>query len=316
MGVHGLSDCAGARHRALIYEDPGCFVDAIARFVLDGLRDDDRVLVAVTPEKFGWLRDALGDDAAAVGFTDSGALYERHGPMFATVVNYLSRHGSPGRGRVRIVAEQALAWRTPVDVRAYMRYEAAANVMYRRFAASVLCPYDASRLPELVVLDALRTHPEVLDGERPRRNEAFVDPRVFVRGQINVVAAPRGSPAIVLERLENVASARRRVAEFAEAAGLPGPKIEELTVAVSEVATNALIHGRAPRCLWIYRRDGALVCHVADGGRGLPDPLVGYLVPDLDADGGRGLWLAHQLCDVVETAGDETGTHVYLQMTF
>ena len=37
--------------------------------------------------------------------------------------------------------------------------------------------------------------------------------------------------------------------------------------------------GRAPASLWSYVRDDAFVIHVHDRGRGLADPLVGYVVP-------------------------------------
>jgi anti-sigma regulatory factor (Ser/Thr protein kinase) len=304
-------DLGRARHRALVYEHADRFVEAVTAFVLAGVRDGDRTLVAATVEKLDWLREALGDDAPAVQFAEADALYARLGPMFATVVDFMARHGTGGR--VRIVAEQALANRTPADARAYMGYEAAANVAYRPYAASVLCPYDADRLPEHVIRDALRTHPELLDGEHERRNPAFIDPRQFLRERMRVEPAPADARAFRLERLEDVAPVRRQVAALAQAAGVATARIDEVRVAVGEIATNALLHGRAPAHLWSYVRDDAFVCHVHDGGRGLADPLVGYLVPSHEARGGRGVWLAHQLCDSVEAAADGTGTHLYLR---
>jgi anti-sigma regulatory factor (Ser/Thr protein kinase) len=235
--------------------------------------------------------------------------------MLTAVIGFMARHGGGGRVRVRvrIVAEQALANRTPADARAYLGYEAAANVAYRPFAASVLCPYDAGSLPEHIVRDVLRTHPEILDGEQVRPNAAFVDPRQFLREHMRVEPAPPGARALRLERLEDIAPARRRVAALALAAGVANARIDDVKVAVGEVATNALIHGRAPAGLWTYVRDDAFVSHVHDRGRGLADPLVGYLVPALEARRGRGVWLAHQLCDSVEAAADDTGTHIYLR---
>jgi anti-sigma regulatory factor (Ser/Thr protein kinase) len=311
MGSGAGDDLGRARHRALVYEHADRFVEVVTAFVVAGVRAGDRTLVAATGEKLDWLRETLGDAAPAVQFADAGALYARHGPMFATVVDFMARHGTGGS--VRIVAEQALANRTPADARAYMGYEAAANVAYRPFAASVLCPYDAGRLPEHVIRDALRTHPEILDGERERRNAAFVDPRQFLRERMRVEPRAADARAFRLERLADVAPARRQVAALARAAGVAGARMDDLKVAVGEIATNALLHGQAPAHLWSYVRDDAFVCHIHDGGRGLADPLVGYLVPALEARGGRGVWLAHQLCDSVEAAADDTGTHIYLR---
>jgi anti-sigma regulatory factor (Ser/Thr protein kinase) len=215
---------------------------------------------------------------------------------------------------VRVVAEQPPWARSAAGTRAYMRYEAASNVAYRRYAASVLCPYDALRLPASTIEDALRTHPEVLEAGGPRPSGAFVDPREFIRERRRLEAAPPGAPVHELGQPGDVAIARRRAGEYAQAAGLPRMRIEDLTLAVSEVATNALIHGHAPRRMWIYIREDALVCHFYDSGPGPPDPLIGYLPPDA-AHEGRGLWLAHRFCDIVEVAADASGTHVYLRMS-
>jgi anti-sigma regulatory factor (Ser/Thr protein kinase) len=196
--------------------------------------------------------------------------------------------------------------------RAYMRFEAAANVAYRRFAASVLCPYDAGGLPDAVLEDALRTHPQILTRDGPRATEAFVDPRAFIRLRSRIQAPPQGAPAFAINDADDLAPARNWVSARAAAAGLAAERIEDLEVAVSEAATNALVHGTPPRCVWVYERERLLICHVHDGGPGLADPLAGYLPPELDREGGRGLWLIRQICDVVEAAHDETGSHTYL----
>ena len=172
-------------------------------------------------------------------------------------------------------------------------------------------PTTLGRLPEQIVRDALRTHPEILVGEQVRPNAAFVDPRQFLREHMRVEPAPPGACALTLERLEDVAPARGQVAALALASGVASARIDDVKVSVGEITINALLHGCAPAGLWSYVRDDAFVIHVHDRGRGLADPLVGYVVPALEARGGRGVWLAHQLCDSVEAAADDTGTHIY-----
>ncbi len=311
---HDVTEQSQATHRALVYQDQGRFVDAVCGFVREGLEREDRVLAALSAEKRDWLREHLGADAATVDFVDERTLYERYGPMLAAVVGYLERHDEPGGGQVRVVAEQALARRDPADVRAYMRYEAASNVAYARFDATVLCPYDAASLPDAIVEDALRTHPEVLDDGTPRPSERYVDPRSFVRERAVVEPVPAEVAPVALAVPDDVAGARALARAHAEAAGAPREAVEDLELAVSEVATNALVHGRAPRLAWCYVDDGDLVCQVHDAGPGPPDPLLGYLPPDIRRLRGRGLWLAHQLCDIVEVAGDRAGTDVQLRL--
>src|SRR3954451_3196145 len=99
--------------------------------------------------------------------------------MLGKLVEYLEHGGAGRRGGVRIVAEDALGLRCATDVRAYLRYEAASNVVYARYGASVLCPYDAERVPEEVLLDALRPPPEVLETGAARRSDLYMDPRAF-----------------------------------------------------------------------------------------------------------------------------------------
>ena len=301
-------------HRALIYHDPAQFAAGAGAFAREGLGAGDHVLAVLTPERQDWLREEIGTQAAAaVEFADAGGVYERHGPMFQTMIDHLQRHAAPGSRRVRIVAEQALALRHPVDVRAYLRYEAASNVAYERFDAAVLCPYDAGRLPAEILDAALQTHPEVLEDGRARRSERFADPRSFVRYGVRAEPLPAGTASLTLESPDDLVVARAFTRAQACAAGLPEETVDDLTVAVGEITVNALIHGEPPQTLWTYVEDGHLVCRVRDAGSGLPDPLAGYLPPDRRRFSGRGLWLAHQLCDSVEIVSDGTRTDIYLR---
>ena len=51
-----------------------------------------------------------------------------------------------------------------------------------------------------------------------------------------------------------------------------------------------------------------------DGGPGVDDPLRGWEEPPRDGSRGRGLWLARQLCDVVELGRDEEGAVAVLRV--
>jgi anti-sigma regulatory factor (Ser/Thr protein kinase) len=302
----------GTRHHALVYHDAAEFVDGAGGFARDGLGEEEHVLAVAMPEKLAWLREELGGDGDALELVDAREFYDRHGPMFQSVLGQLERHATPGRGRLRLIAEHPLTLRQPADVRDYMRYEAAGNIAYDRYDVSVLCPYDAGQLPDEIVHAALETHPHVLEGDATRPSELFRDPRSYVRQCAVETTAPVGAAALLLEQAEDLATARTLIREQGNAAGLGSKTVEDLTLAVTEVATNALVHGDAPRCLWSYVEDDHLVCQVRDAGSGLMDPLAGYLPPDAAGLSGRGLWLAHQLCDIVEVASHTTQTNVYL----
>ena len=117
----------------------------------------------------------MGGDPPGVEFADAADFYRRQGRVIRALVNWLGRNASDGQ-RVRLVAEQALARRTPAEVTDYVRMEAAANVVYQPFPVSVLCPYGAAGLPADLQPGVERTHPELLEGGRVAPSPAFADP--------------------------------------------------------------------------------------------------------------------------------------------
>jgi hypothetical protein len=61
-------------------------------------------------------------------------------------------------------------------------------------------------------------------------------------------------------------------------------------------------------------RDGSgVICEVCDKGR-IVDPLAGRRRPSINAAGGRGLWIANQLCDLVQLRTFAGGGVVRLHM--
>lgn len=110
---------------------------------------------------------------------------------------------------------------------------------------------------------------------------------------------------------------RRHVAGFASTAGLVGDRVERLVVALSEVATNALVHGGGVATVTVARQGRQLVVTVSDSGarsgEGAFPPAVATR-PDPTQIGGRGLWITRQLCDEVTIDSAAAGTRVQLIM--
>jgi anti-sigma regulatory factor (Ser/Thr protein kinase) len=91
--------------------------------------------------------------------------------------------------------------------------------------------------------------------------------------------------------------------------GIDLERASDLTLAVSEVAANSVRYGGGGGAIRVWQSSDALVCEVTDRGR-LEDPLVGRLRPPLAQAGGRGVWLANQLCDLVQIRSNRQGTTV------
>jgi anti-sigma regulatory factor (Ser/Thr protein kinase) len=302
---------ATSAHRALLYQDEQEFRAVVGPFIREGLARGEQILAAVPAGRLAWIRAELGTDHTAVEFADSAGIYRRQGEATRILVDWLRRHASDGQ-RARIVAEQTLADRVSAEVTDYLRMEAAANVVYSGFPVSILCPYNDAELPGDVLAGVCRTHPELIQGDRVRLSESFGDPRSSIRDLSPVAEPPPGAASIGFGRGEDLVNVRQFLREQIRAAGLEGEAAHLLLAGAGEVITNALVHGRAPRRLWVYTEGPTLVCHVHDGGPGIADPLATYLAPDRHATQGHGLWLSRQACDALEVAADGAGTHVRL----
>ena len=96
-------------------------------------------------------------------------------------------------------------------------------------------------------------------------------------------------------------------------AGLSLNRAADLVLAVSEVAANTLSHTRGAGTMRVWQDPGALVCEIRDTGW-IADPLADR--PRLAAEGplGHGLWVVHQVCDLVQIRTGPQGTTVRLHM--
>ena len=177
-----------------------------------------------------------------------------------------------------------------------------------------MCAYDTRTTPESVLADVARTHPRTaLPDGRHVPNPTYTDPLSFL-------TEPRPAPPDPLQRRPpraeltdpTPAQARRAVYD-ADRGDLAADEVEDLVVAVSEVVTNALRHGRPPVRLRVWTGPDRIVVEVRDGGSGPKDPFAGLLPATGDgAAGGLGLWIAHQSCSHMVMHRDDAGFTVRL----
>jgi anti-sigma regulatory factor (Ser/Thr protein kinase) len=106
-----------------------------------------------------------------------------------------------------------------------------------------------------------------------------------------------------------LASLRHFVSDWASAQELEREGVEELVLAVNELASNSIRHGGGRGTLRVWRDAQDLVCEVQDAGH-IVDPLVGRMRPAPNASSGRGLWMVDHLCDTVQIRSSRAGTVV------
>src|ERR1700722_1711194 len=86
-----------------------------------------------------------------------------------------------------------------------------------------------------------------------------------------------------------------------------------MRVLISRVPSNTFRHIDAGGVLAIWSAGNELACQVQDTGH-ISGPLAGRRRPASDAGGGHGLWVVHQLCDLVELRSGPARTVIRLHM--
>ena len=112
----------------------------------------------------------------------------------------------------------------------------------------------------------------------------------------------------------DLSQVRALVLKQAREAGLAEGRANDLVLAVSEVAANTLRHTQSSGTLAIWHDEDEVVCEIHDEGT-IADPLVGRRRPAPDANGGHGLWIVRQVCDLAELTSDASGTTVRMHMS-
>ncbi|HLM65002.1 MAG TPA: sensor histidine kinase [Acidimicrobiales bacterium] len=298
-------DAAGCfEHEAFIYASDDEYVETLAPLMADALAAGDVVIAVVPGQRAALLRAELGTAADGVTWIEASEWYRQ--PV-RTIAGYERTLQGLERGTSAFVVGEVQFGSNERDWRAWTRYEAALNRALERHAARVVCPYDARSLPPTVVDDARRTHRHLLERDERRASEGYVEPEALLRDMAADAVTPVGTPDVELPVGRSVQEARRAFSSAATAWGLPGSRAHELSVAVSEVVTNAVVHGGGAASLRIWCRDDGLTCVVEDQGTGSEDALLGYVPPAPGAVGGYGLWLTRQLFDRTELARSAGG---------
>jgi anti-sigma regulatory factor (Ser/Thr protein kinase) len=309
------------RHQAVYYRAPDGYLGAVLPFIRAGLARSEPVLVAVPPPAARLLRTGLGrpgdggashdgaaEDGSAGGvtFADMTELGRNPGRIISAVWEFISRHaGRP----VRFLGEPLWPARTAAEAREATRHEALINVAFAAAPVTVLCPYDEAALAPRLVASAGHTHPVIGTLAEPRPSPDYAGGRVP-----RASARPLTRPPARAEHLAyrgDLRAVRDFVARFAQQSGLDPDRAGDLVLAVGELAANTLRHTSGGGVVHAWRAPGEVICQVTDQGR-ISDPLVGRRRPP-DASG-LGVWVVHQICDLVELRTGRSGTAVRVHM--
>jgi anti-sigma regulatory factor (Ser/Thr protein kinase) len=292
----------GFVHQALIYRSDDEFMDVALPFVQAAIVAQEPALVTVQERNLASLRAALGSTPPGLELLPADQWNETSVRTREKFTCWISeRLGRNGGGRLRLIGEPPWAIGRQAQLRDWARYESVLNVAFASYPLTLICPYDARVLPDEVIAHARSTHPEIVEPNAAVQSDDYEEPLGFCERLDADIELPGGEPVVDLSfTIADLAVIRRSVAAIARDAGLERPRAEELALAVNEIVSNALLHGRPPARLRIWRTRGELVCEVNDAGDGIEDALAGQLTPSAHQAGGRGIWVTRQLSDAVE----------------
>ena len=298
----------GFEHEVLFYRDDEDFLAGLLPFVREGLERDQAVTVAEPRPRLELLRDALGEDAAAVSFLDMAEIGANPARIIAVWAAALEEHTSAGR-QMRGIGEPAFHGRRHLE---FVECELHEQLLNQAFDGGppwrLLCPYDEGKLPRAVVRAALNSHPLRSTVADRSPSETYAP-----HGHVEAFAAqlPKPTDAVLrgVSGAGDVPATRRTVAQYARRCGLSEEQVEVLELVGSELATNSIRYGGGTGTLAMWLEPDAVVIEFSDAGH-IADPLTGRISPPLDSVGGRGLYLVHQLCDLVQVRSSPQGTTV------
>jgi AcrR family transcriptional regulator len=270
-------------HEALVYSSDEEFLARAVPFVTEGLSAGQPVIAPLMPEKVALLRKALGPDADRVAFPDPVALYSRPAHTLAEYRRKLDEELSrSGVELVRVIGE-VLFGPTAPENEDWTRYESAINQAWAGYPVWVVCGYDTRALPDELIAAAFHTHPFVSSGEQLGPSPRYIETDQLVKLPLTsktAGVAEGGGPLtqLTIAGEPDLDDLRRIVAGAARAGGLSRGVVEDVTVAVGELARDGLRGGEGATSVQIVRDQTRWHCDVT--GPGTDDDL-GLLIARL-----------------------------------
>lgn len=304
--AHGMAPIEA--HQALFYNGNDEYLAGISGFIDPALDRGEPVAIAVPAPKLKLLRAELEEPTAPIELFDMLELGKNPARIIPRVLSMIERHG----GTLHYVGEPMWPGRSPAEMREATRHEALLNRAWPDAEVRVLCPYDAERLDDDVLLDAEHTHPGLVREGRLAASSAYSGGETPAGCDAPLSGPPPDAVAEDFE-IEDLRWLRWWVAEHAAASGLDRDRVEGVVTAVNELTSNTIRHAAPHGTLRFWRAPGEVIFEVEDAGH-IADPLAGRRRQALGT-GGLGLWMVNQLCDLVEVRTGVDGTTVRAHST-
>ena len=259
------------RHVALFYRDQAECRARILGFVRAGLARGEPTFVALPGDEARLLGGQLGEEPGELLCADIGDVGRNPARLIPEVQAFIDKHAGQ---RVLIVGRGVWPGRSAAEIcESHPARGARSTWPSPGSAATIMCAYDATRLPPAVITDARCTHPEYL-GERPAGAAPSHRPPWRVPSECDRPLPPPPAGAESLAYDTDLAPVRRLVERHARGATLGAERVADLVLAASEVAANTLDHTRSGGTFQVWHDEDEIICQAHDQGW-ITDPLAG-----------------------------------------
>lgn len=294
--MHELFD-----HVAVLHDGPHDLAARLDSWFGSELGADDAVLVSLDQVSAAHVAEVVTGRAGHVAGLDADPDYARPGAAMRRLHQFILDSLAGGASRVWAVGRIDFG-----DHEAWGRYEAAVDDVLGALPFVGVCAYDTRTLTPASIELAERTHRHLRVEDRQARSPGYHE---HAYRHCSVAWLPTGRPSAELAAAD-LAAARAAVADLGAAAGFDGQRCYDMQLVVSELATNALVHGAPPATVCLWHEPGRVVAQVRDHGPGLRDPWPDLRPPEPGRIGGYGLWLVGQLADRVDVGRRDATTCV------
>jgi hypothetical protein len=130
------------------------------------------------------VQQAMGSGQLEVRRWQDTYLREDHfdqDAMLALIEEVLQSSAAAGYPLTRLLAHMEWALLDKPGVHNLVEYETRLNYVLPKYDDAVICTYDLSKFSSTVVMDIMRTHPDVIIGGVLQENPFFVPPDEFLR---------------------------------------------------------------------------------------------------------------------------------------
>lgn len=269
-------------HVALYHQGDDDLAALVADDIARDLDGGGAVLVCVDGDLRGALDERLGGDRRRLTMLDDDDRGCRPIDALDTLWQFATRQLQLGTPYVHCISQRHYD-DSPADDEWYF-FEAAVNDVMASLPIVATCLFDTSRLGARAIDCTRATHLGVRHGTTTQRMPA-VDPQRFTAPAVD----RPDLPADAVDEVTTSAAARSMLR--AEAGDAPPDLLRSAMLVLSELVTNAILHGGGTAEVSLWRTDDGVVMEVGDHGPGLSDRFAGLRPPHLPSRG-AGLWIA------------------------